>query len=216
MTSLDTQGAGLAPEPEALNACARLFARLLLFELDRAGWEELRGPELREALAGLGVPWPERFGRGEADRLAVHFLECFLRPETGGPPVQSLWTEGTYEGRAAVAVRKLAEAAGIDFDRGAARGASHDHLGSILLLWAEVDSAARAGTAAPGPAGAEVCREVAARLERDHLRWALEPLGQVAGRAAGAESEDELARFYPGVARACGRLILTLAPGEGT
>ena len=57
--------------------------------------------------------------------------------------VQSLWTEGSYEGDSAVAVSKLAQAARFDFDRGSAHGAPKDHLGSILLLWAALIRATR-------------------------------------------------------------------------
>lgn len=167
---------------------ARLFGRLLLRELDAQGWQELSRPELGEALAALGILLPSGQPEVELERLAVEFFEAFIQPESGGPLVQSLWTEGSYEGEAAVALRKLGEAAGLEQDREAARGAAPDHLGCILLLWAKTQ---------------ETRPDVAARLERDHLAWATRPLGQLA-RGEG---------FYAAVARATGSLLAEIGVG---
>ena len=168
--------------PSELGEVARLVGRLLLREVDAATLAELRAPELAEALAavGLATPAPQP---DEVATLGAEYFEAFVQPEHGGPPVQSLWTDGTYEGDAAVAVRKLAEAAALDYDRAAARGAPHDHIGSVLCLWA---------------AARERAPEVAARLARDHMGWAQRPLGRQAHAGTG---------FYSDVARTACALI---------
>lgn len=146
-------------------AVARLFGRLLLFEIDERMRSELTQPEVAAALLELGID-TDVLHDADLDQLAAEFLETFVQPEHGGPLVQSLWTEGSYEGDSAVAIRKLAEVGAVEFDRAAARGASHDHLGSILWLWAEL----RLETP-----------ELAAHLADHHLAWAGPPLRRIAG-----------------------------------
>lgn len=150
---------------EALRATARLFGRLLLFELDEPTRAELCAPDFAAALQQVGISVAPLQDPGALEELAVEFFEAFVQPKEGGPPVQSLWTEGTYEGTAAVAVRQLAEAVGIEFDGGAARGAPHDHLGCLLLLWAETR---------------EARPDVAERVVQEHLAWARAPLSRLA------------------------------------
>jgi len=163
---------------EALRATARLFGRLFLFELDEDTRLQLVEPEFAKALEQVGISVEPLEGEASLDDLAAQYFEAIVQPKTGGPPVQSLWTEGSYEGDSAVAVRKLAEAVGVEFDRGAARGAPHDHLGCLLLLWAE--------TAGARP-------DVAERLESEHLEWAQVPLSTLARGGKG---------FYPDLGRA--------------
>lgn len=147
---------------DAREPVARLLGRLLLRELDEAALAELGVPEVRDALRGVGIELPEA---GELEELAAQYFALFVQPQDSAPPVQSLWAEGAYEGESARSVRALAEAAGLEFDREAARSAPVDHLGSILWLWAE------ARTARP---------EVAARLEQQHFDWAAQPLARAA------------------------------------
>lgn len=150
---------------EALRATARLFGRLFLFELDEDTRVQLVEPEFAAALGQVGISVAPLEAPDALDALAVEFFEAFVQPQEGGPPVQSLWTEGSYEGDAAASVRRLAEAVGVEFDRAAARGAPHDHLGCLLLLWAETR---------------EARPDVAERLEAEHLAWARAPLGRLA------------------------------------
>ena len=165
---------------EEFGAVARLFGRLLLFEIDERMRSELTQPEVAAALQELGVDTGMLIG-ADLDELACEFLETFVQPEEGGPLVQSLWTEGSYEGDAAVAIRKLAEVGAVEFDRAAARGASHDHLGSILWLWAEL----RLETP-----------ELAAHLVQQHLTWAGAPLRRIAeGEGFYANLSAALLRF---------------------
>jgi TorA maturation chaperone TorD len=171
----------VSAETASLIAVARLFSELLLFELDAAQAAKLRA--LAPALAELGVRAP---ADEHLEELAADFYARFVQPERGGPPVQSLWTTGAYEGEPAARVRALAAQAGLEHDRGRARGAAPDHVGSILGLWAETRERAPA---------------VAEELERHHLRWALAPLAH-AGRGEG---------FYAGVARAAARFVEQLA-----
>lgn len=142
-----------APAPlSALVPAARLLGRLLVRELDAATLAELDEPTIASALAALGLSLP-----AEADlpRLAAEYFELLLRPARGLPPVQSLWREGQYDGPAAGAVRAIAAAAGRELAAGA-QGAPPDHLGCILLLWAEL---------------CDERPELAARLAQDHLAW---------------------------------------------
>ena len=125
----------------------------------------------------------------DLDELAAEFFAAFVQPADSAPPVQSLWMQGTYEGRSAGVVRELARAAGVEFDRTAARGAPVDHLGAILLLWCEAR---------------ELRPEVADRLEAEHMEWALRPLAHVARQGG----------FYGGVCAAAGEFLRTLRPGE--
>ena len=167
----------------AMVETARFLGRLLLHEVN----EELRGamvqPDLASALAEMGIDVSDL---PSTDELAAEFMETFIHPPEGGPPVQSLWQYGTYEGDCAVTIRKLAEVAGVEFDRAMARGAPNDHLGCILLLWASVRSHAP---------------EVAERLEEEHMAWALGPLGKIAERES----------FYGAVSRATGSFIRELS-----
>jgi len=160
---------------------ALLLGHLLLFELDEPMRERLLEPELAAALLEVGLD-VEPLRGASLDELASEYLETFLQPKSGGPLVQSLWTSGTYEGDAAVSVRKLAEAGGFELDAAAARGAAADHLGCLLLLWA------RARVEDP---------RISRRIEEQHLGWALPPLGRIAAGEG----------FYPGLARALQRFI---------
>ena len=154
-------------EQQALVATARLLGRLLLREVDGKLRDELLQPEITSPLKEFGFEVGVLREKGSLDNLAVEYFEEMVHPQQGGPLVQSLWTTGTYESDSAVAVRKLAEAVGAVFDPQAARGAAQDHLGSLLLLWAE--------TRIRLP-------EVADRLEQEHLAWALPALARLGER----------------------------------
>lgn len=98
------------------------------------------------------------------DERAADYHDLFLSPQ-GGPLVQSLWTEGRYEGTPAARIRQLAASAGLELDGEAARGAAPDHLGCILRLWC---------------ATREAQPEVAGELCEHHLSWSLRPLERIA------------------------------------
>jgi len=166
-------------EGRALEQVARLLGNLLLHELSADDLERLRAPEVSAALLAVGVelPGPET----SLDDLAGEFFANLLRPEFG-PPVQSLWQSGSYEGDSAAMIRKLAAAAALDFDKQAARGAPLDHIGCVLLFWAEAR---------------ERAPEVAERLQRDHLAWSLAPLRRI-GSGEG---------FYAQLARAVSAFV---------
>lgn len=162
-------------------AVGRLLSQLLLREPDAGLLGELRAPEVSAALAELGVEVPP-FESPGADRVwleerGAEYLDRWLRPDRGGPPVQSLWSGGQYEGDPAVALRRWTEAVGLRYDSEVARGAPIDHLGSSLALWC---------------LAAEHSAEHAQALRVQHLEWGRRPLE--AARAAGG--------FYGGVASA--------------
>lgn len=165
------------PDSELVPA-ARLLGRLLVRELDADTVRELQHPAVAAALGEVGIPRPEG---ADLEALALEYFERFLHPAAGLPPVQSLWHGGQYDGEPAVAVRAIAAAAARELAPGA-RGAAPDHLGCILLLWAEL---------------VEARPELALRLQRDHLAWAIRALGPV--QAAGG--------FYGAVAAAAVALI---------
>jgi len=164
-----------------LGAAARLFGRLLLRELDVRSLQELQAPEIQEALAALGIELPSE---PELADLANRYFELWLHPEGSLPPVQSLWRDGQYDGDHAVAVRKIATAANRELAQGA-RSAAPDHLGCILLLWAELR---------------EERPELAAMLTAHHLSWAELALANA--------TQD--AGFYGAVARATIALVQEL------
>ena len=170
-----------APSHVELALVARLLGRLLLRELDVDTIVALRHPALAAALDEVGLPVPEL---AAVETLATEYFERFLHPAAGLPPVQSLWQEGRYDGDAAVAIRALAAAAALELAPGA-RGAAPDHLGCILLLWADLVE--------PRP-------ELARRVLRDHLAWAVRALAPVQ-RAGG---------FYGAVAAATIEFVGTL------
>ena len=98
---------------------------------------------------------------------------------------RSLWVDGQYEGDRAVALRRVAKAAGCEFQRDAALGAPADHIGCLLLLWcACVDSKP----------------DLAELIAHEHLDWVDRAL-----RATAAQDG-----FYAQVARATCELVATL------
>ena len=177
------------PDLVTLQALAELLGRLLLREVEARDLERLRAPELAAALADLGVELPDPDAeRAWIEERGADYHELFLSPEAG-PLVQSLWTQGRYEGDATARVRQLAELAAVEFQRDVARGAPVDHLGSLLLLWS---------------ASAERAPAIAEELCRQHLAWSRPALARL--RAQGG--------FYGAVASAAAELVeLLVAEG---
>ncbi len=179
----------VAAHEASLRAVAELFGGLLLREPQAADLERLRAPGLSAPLQGLGLALPSPAEQDAwLEERGADYHRLFLSPE-GSPLVQSLWTQGRYEGDAAVRVRQLAAAAGVSYQRGAARGAPVDHLGSLLLLWS---------------AALEDAPAVAATIARDHLEWSARALARVA-------AEDG---FYGALARGARALALALVERE--
>lgn len=172
-------------ERVALRAVAELLGSVLLRELEPADLANMRAAGLASSLSACGIelPIPE-FEASWLEERAAEYHDLFLRPETG-PLVQSLWTQGRYEGDATVRVRELAELAAVEYQSEPARGAAVDHLGSLLLLWSACD--------ARSPAVAE-------EIVREHLDWAFPPLKRLEG------SED----FYGVIAGMTRQLIEAL------
>ncbi len=169
----------------ALAHVARMFSSLLLFELNAESLRDLQAQETATALRGLGIEVPTHADAELLDALASEYFETFLQPKEGGPPVQSLWTSGQYEGDAAVEVRELARIAGLELNRDFARGAAPDHLGCLLWLWAET---------------IEVVPEVAEAIAQRHLNWAAPCLARASSGTG----------FYASVARASAALVTAL------
>ncbi len=120
-----TQAAALVPT-------VRLFGQLLLRELDADLLAELTAPEVAAALTGVGVTLPVA---GDLEALRSTYVDLFVHPERGAPPIGSLWRDGQYEGDSTIALRRIAEASGWQFDASAAAGSPIDHAGAVLLLW---------------------------------------------------------------------------------
>ncbi|MFK7741513.1 MAG: molecular chaperone [Planctomycetota bacterium] len=165
---------------ETLAATARLFGRLLVRELDAQTLEELQQSDVRNALAEVGIDVPQA---EQLDELAHDWLSCFLHPESMTPPVHSLYRHGSYDGDAAAAVRGIASTAGLEQAAGA-RNAAPDHIGSILVLWAELT---------------EQRPDLARLLAEQHTEWA-----EAALQPAIAEPDRA---FYASVARATCELL---------
>jgi len=148
----------------ALGAVSTLLGHLLLKECDAELVAEFERRGLRPQMAALDLELPAA-GDGEAlEDLAAEYFQTFLNPSDGFPLVQSLVEEGYYDGAAWQGLRETAKAAGVDYDVGAASGAPMDHLGSELLLWAEL-------------AGRDI--EAANEFRSRHLLWALAPLQDI-------------------------------------
>lgn len=168
-----SERAASAHAKRELASVARLLGRLLVRELDAATVDALRAREVADAVRAVGIDLPEAV---DLDALAAEYFAVFLRPETSLPPVQSLWEEGEYEGRAANALRTLARQAGMEPGEDSGHQPP-DHLGRILSLWGEC---------------IDTQPEVAAELERTHLAWTRLALASPATSTG----------FYGGVARA--------------
>lgn len=138
---------------DPMTAAARLFGRLLLRELDASTLAELRQDDVCDALAELDIRVPDD---DALPALAQRYFELFLHPDGALPPVQSLWHNGQYDGDPAAGVRRVADAANLALTDNA-RGAAPDHLGCVLVLWAELRE--------PRP-------ELADALAAHHLAWA--------------------------------------------
>ena len=175
----------LPTQPDATNqdlaSAARLFGRLLVRELDAATLVELSTPEIAQALSALGIELPQA---EQVPELGHRYFELFLHPDGTLPPVQSLWRDGQYEGNHAAGIRKISAAANLELATGA-RSAAPDHIGCILLLWAEVEGERP---------------ELAHLLTTHHLAWA-----ELALQHA---SKDE--GFYGAISRATVALIREL------
>lgn len=167
-------------ETRSLVAVAGLLGRLLIREVDEDLAAYLLESDARDCLLALGLD-VARLQRGNLEELAADYFEAVVNPQDHPPLVQSLCEDGRYESAAAAAVRQIAEAAGLELDRGLARGAPPDHLGVELLLWAEL--------AERSPDAREFVRR--------HLLWAREPLQAMAARGG----------FYGGVAAVVARFI---------
>lgn len=158
---------GTAAARTELRAAADLVGRLLLREVEAVDLERWHDEGLEAGFAEAGLVLPRAADRSAwLEDRGAEFHDLFLRPEPG-PLVQSLWTQGRYEGDSTVRVRQLAEHAGLDHQRGPARGAAVDHLGSLLLLWA---------------ATVEHAPPVADEIVREHLAWSRAPLRRIASR----------------------------------
>ncbi|MEM7204173.1 MAG: molecular chaperone TorD family protein [Planctomycetota bacterium] len=173
-------------EPELI-AAARLVARLLLRELDAPTLQELRDPPIAAALAGVGIALPSD---DELEALQAEFVDLFLHPARGAPPIASLWVDGQYEGDRAVALRSVATALGFELDPVGAGGAPADHLGCLLLLWCEA--------AIHDPTGAD-------HFARAHLDWVPRALAAINGDPG----------FYGSVGRAATALTHAMATSPG-
>ena len=170
-----------APSNQDLATAARLFGRLLVKELDAATLTELRAPDIHSALTALGIELPSN---QQLSALGNRYFDLFLHPVGSLPPVQSVWRDGQYDGNHAVGIRKIAEAANREIATGA-RSAAPDHLGCILLLWAELQ------TERP---------ELAELLTTHHFAWA-----ELALRHAALDEG-----FYGAVSRATVALVREL------
>lgn len=173
-------------QSDDLAAAARLFGRLLVRELDAATLQELQGGDIAEALDSLGIELPDAEQIGT---LGNRYFDLFLHPQGALPPVQSLWSDGKYDGDPAVGIRKIAAAANLELATGA-RSAPPDQLGCILLLWAELH---------------EIRPELAELLTTHHMAWCDLAL-------AHATRDDG---FYGAIARATVSLVRELRGVSG-
>ncbi|HVS17709.1 MAG TPA: molecular chaperone TorD family protein [Planctomycetota bacterium] len=175
-------------EREVLRALADLCGRLLLREANSADLELMHRREVRGAFESLGVSVPDGPPHAVLEELARQYHASFLAPESGAPPVASLWRAAHLGSDTVAAARSAVAAAGLEVD--GAHG-PHDHLGRLLCLWARAD---------------ETAPEVAELLRDRHLAWGIDALQS---RALGDD-----AGFYPSLARATIAVLVELT-GSG-
>ena len=143
-----------------LAGVGRLLGLILLRELDRETLTALEDPPLAAGLEAMGIELP---CESLLEELAAEYFQYFISPEKGTPLVQSLHQGGSYEGTAAVEVRKVAKAAGVELSEDHLRGAPIDHLAVELFLWSEL---------------VERDEAAAAEFAKRHLSWGLGPLNR--------------------------------------
>lgn len=157
----------------------RLFGRLFLREVDAPLLQTLQQPDIVAGMKDLGVEIPADPDTATLlEQLSTEYCDSFLIGPHQIPLVQSIHEHSTYEARSSQALRELAAEADLELDDDLARNVPVDHLGSILLLWAELVE--------------DGWTEGHQHITEHHLNWAVPPLQQLSQRDG----------FYPELAQA--------------
>lgn len=147
----------------ALASAAQLFGRLVLAAIDPQLADELWEPEPRAALAQLGLEPPDP-ATTDFEELGTEY-EDFFHPNDSPPLVQSICEEGRNEGEVVALIVEIVESFGVELEPDDTRGLPPDHLGTELLVWAELADQS----------------SVASAFAKRHLAWAIPHLERRAG-----------------------------------
>lgn len=170
----------------AIGNAYRLFARLWFRELERDDVAALRRDPLAQELTAIGLT-PPNDSQASLDELAADFCQLFLGPKGHRPAVQSVWTSGQFQGRAADSMQRyVGLLAGVDGLWKEARLPDHlgvqlDVMGAIMVELAQQETDRR-----------EPLTQLAGNFFRDHLNWT-EPLTSWAPTQARTSFYAELA-----------------------
>lgn len=150
---------------EALLATAntyRLLSRLWLREVDQELTTLLNAEPLRSAYLDVGGTLPPT-RNAPLDFLAQDFCQLFIGPQNHLPPVQSVWTSGTFQSDTADSMRIY-----LQILRDGNEHSIVDHLGVQLYVMATVLE--HAATAEQDEVRQTIA-SIATRFFAEHLAW---------------------------------------------
>ena len=182
-------------QTELATTC-RLVAGFWLNEVDQNRLELLRDLQVQSAWSELGgsVPAEETQSAETLDRLAADYCQLLIGPKKHLPPVQSVWSDHTFQAKAASSTGRFYELyAGYQ-----PPGTIFDHLGCQLHF-----AAFLLDQVSHGQDHGQVASQVLAQFQREHLTWAEQLLDRVTQKA---DTE-----FYRGLAIVTGKLIKELS-----
>lgn len=165
-----------------LSSVYALLSKLWQSEIDLPTLQALNEPDMRDAYESMGGFVPEANDQ-VIEELAVDYCQLLIGPQNPISPVQSVWEENKFEGRAAVSMRKYFETIpSFQTDEKVV-----DHIGVQLAFMAELFSQA---STADHP---ETFENVAAHFVADHVAWSEEFFTRIEERAQTG--------FYKGLAK---------------
>lgn len=165
-----------------LSSVYALLSQLWQSEIDMPTLKALNEPDMRDAYESMGGILPEANDQVVED-LAVDYCQLLIGPQNAISPVQSVWEENKFEGRAAVSMRKYFETVpSFHTDENVV-----DHLGVQLAFMAELFVQA---STAEHP---ETFEDIAAHFIADHIAWTNSFFERIEARAETG--------FYKGLAK---------------
>ena len=174
----------------------RLVAGFWLNEVDRNSLKLLQNPQVQPAWAELGgsVPGEDAASEEVIDQLAADYCQLLIGPKQHLPPVQSVWSDHTFQSTAASSTSRFYDLY-VDYTP---PGTIVDHVGCQLHF-----AAFLLDQASLGDDHAEAATQVLAQFQREHLEWVPKLLDRVVQKA----DTD----FYRGLAVVTGKLIKELS-----
>lgn len=155
-----------------LSSVYALLSRLWEREVDLELLQGLNEADLKEAYEAMGGYVPDA-NEEMVETLAVDYCQLLIGPKNQISPVQSVWEEDKFQGKAAVSMNKYFEA----LPSFPPPANVVDHIGVQLGYMAELFVQA---SAADNP---EALEEIATHFIADHFAWTGPFLQQIESRA---------------------------------